>query len=88
MTRQFPAFIAGAIAIAFLSPAIAQAPAPIEPSSFTLALTVSDLTYIANVLRQRPYTEVVDLLNKIQTQINEQRDAANKPAPFVPPKTE
>ena len=41
--------------------------------SITLTLDAKTLDYIANVLGQRPYTEVATVLNTIATQVQQQR---------------
>lgn len=49
---------------------------------FTLKLTQQEVYLLSNALGQRPYLEVVQLVNKLQVQIDEQEAAAKlKPLP-------
>lgn len=60
------------------STSLAFAQAPIE-KTFTITLTEADLVYIARTLHTRPYGEVVDLLAKIQVQVEEQNVVEPEP---------
>lgn len=42
---------------------------------FTINLSENELNYILNILAEKPYIEVVELINKIQTQGSEQLQA-------------
>jgi hypothetical protein len=51
--------------------------------SFSLILSGREVDYIYNIIIQRPYVEVKDLVKNIENQIGAQRIPFEPPAPFV-----
>lgn len=53
--------------------------------NFKIELTASDIALIGSLLDEQPYKRVVDLVRRVQAQINEQEQAALAPAPSETP---
>lgn len=71
-----------ALVIALVAPALAEDapiapnPPPVDLPTYTLTLTPTEIAYIAQTLQRQPFADVAGLLNKIQSQIDEQRKSA------------
>lgn len=80
-----PTLAATAIALFLTSPTLAQK----GPETYTLNMTPAEVNAVGIALMQRPYSEVADLMNKLNDQVKKQNEAAGaKPAdkPVEPPK--
>jgi len=51
-----------------------------ENENYTLILSGQEISYIGNVLSTRPYSEVAQLINKLQSQLTQQDNQAKKEA--------
>jgi hypothetical protein len=83
-----PTLAATAIALFLTSPALAQK----GPETYTLNMTPAEVNAVGIALMQRPYSEVAELMNKLNDQVKKQNDAAGAkaepakpPAPTTPP---
>lgn len=54
--------------------------------NFSIQLTADQIAYIGRCLGEKPYHEVVAVINSIQTQVDQQL-AATQSAPDTQPKT-
>ena len=62
--------LSSVVAAAFLSPATAQK----GPETYTLKMTPAEVNAVGIALMQRPYSEVADLMNKLNGQVKEQNE--------------
>lgn len=68
--------LTASLSIALLGPALAQAPTPQEPFSYTLTLTPQEMQIVWEATSERPYRQVAPLMAKIQAQAQAQERAA------------
>lgn len=68
--------------LAMTIPAAAQQPGP---EKYTITLSPQEMNAVGVALMQRPYSEVADLMTKLNAQIKQQSEVAGAPAAPVTP---